>query len=101
MTQASEKAMRIPILNREAAAFIKLRRQGYAISTLSKAFNRSCSVINHYLKRAILRGILSRQDLRKMPNQLRQRIKAAQWRTLMRLMPAWEKWILGEGDKPP
>jgi transposase len=93
--------MRIPLLRREPAAYIKLRRLGYAINTIARAFGRSSSVISRYVIKAILRGTLTKQDLRKIPNQTRRLAKARQWRQIMLWLPYWEKWICGEGDKPP
>jgi transposase len=93
--------MRVPLLRREAAAYIKLRRQGYAISTIAKAFGRSISVIYHRIRKAQEYGILLGQDLRKIPNRTRRISKALQWNRMMFWMPLWEAWILGEGDRPP
>lgn len=93
--------MRVKFTVREKSAYIKLRRYGYTIPTLSRAFGRSTSVIHRILKIAEKRGILSRMDLRKIPNRVRRISKSVQWGRLIRLLRRWESWILGEGDKPP
>jgi len=93
--------MRVVILQREKAAFIKLRRLGYTIPTIAKAFGRSTSVIYRYLRKALNYHTIPYWDLRKIPNKHRQISKTQRWKTLMRWLPLWEKWILGEGERPP
>ena len=86
---------------RERATYIKLRRFGYTVSTLSEAFGRSTSVVSRILKVAEKRGVVWRRDLRKIPSQLRTRIKNVQWRMLMSTLRMWESFMLGESDEPP
>jgi len=93
--------MRIPVFNREASAYIKLRRLGYSINTIAKAFGRSTSVVYKRIRKAMEYGIINYKDLRKIPNQTRRISRAMQWTRMLSLMPLWEKWILGEGEKPP
>ena len=93
--------MRIPIVNREACAYIKLRRLGYSISTIAKAFGRSTSVVYKRIRKALDYGIIYYKDLRKMPHQTRRISKALQHARMMKWIGSWEKWILGEGERPP
>jgi transposase len=93
--------MRRQRLPREAAAIIKLRRYGYSKSILAKARKRSTSFIQKILQNAEKRGVLRHFDYRKMPNETRIISRALQWTRIMRWLPHWEKWICGEGDKPP
>lgn len=97
----AEEGMRISLLKREAAAFIKLRRLGYSISAIAEAFGRSTSIVYKRIHKAIEYGIIRFLDLRKMPNQTRRTSKALQWKRLLQLLPLWESWILGQGEKPP
>jgi transposase len=93
--------MRIQTLPREAAAIIKFRRQGYSESIISKGFHRSTSWIQKIIKNAERLGILHHIDYRKMPDQTRKISRALQWRRIMQWLPRWQKWILGEGERPP
>ena len=92
---------RIKFLCREKAAYIKLRRVGLSINQIAEAFGRSTSAVFKTIKVAeglqTLRGV----DLRKMPAHVRLRSASFRWQTLMKLLPLWEAWILGEGDRPP
>lgn len=93
--------MRIPILNRESSAFIKLRRLGYSISVIAQAFGRSTSVVQRRIRKALEYGIINFRDLRKIPNKIRQMCRARQERILARWISLWNQWILGEGERPP
>lgn len=93
--------MRIPILNRESSAYIKLRRLGYSINVIAQAFGRSASVIQRRIRKAQEYGIIHFKDLRKIPNQIRQLGRARQERDLARWISLWNKWILGESERPP
>ncbi|MCJ7482276.1 MAG: hypothetical protein MUO31_04860 [Thermodesulfovibrionales bacterium] len=95
------KNLRINLMKREASAYIKLRRIGYSINTIAKAFGRSTSIVFRKIQRAIQYGILPRQDMRKIPNTIRQLCRARQWTQIIRFFPAWEQWVLGIGEKPP
>ena len=96
------EGMRIPVLNREAATYILLRRFGYSINIIAKAFGRSTSVVYRRIKKAVeLYGTLRRIDMRKMPHRIRMLAKSRQWKTLVSMLPQWEKWILGEEEEPP
>jgi transposase len=93
--------LRINLLKREASAYIKLRRIGYSINSIARAFGRSTSIVFRRLQMAIQHGILSRHDMRKIPNRIRQLCRARQWTQIIRFFPAWEQWVLGIGEKPP
>jgi hypothetical protein len=94
--------MRIKRLPREAAAIIKLRRDyAYSKSVLAKALGRSTSFIQNIISKAEKLDTLRYRDFRKMPNQTRRISRAMQWTRIMQLLPKWETWILGEGEKPP
>ena len=93
--------IRVPISNREAASYIKLRRLGYSISIIAKFFGRSTSAIYRRIRKAIEYGILDRRDLRKIPNRTRKFTKARMERTMLQMIEKWNSWILGEGEEPP
>ena len=94
--------LRIKVAPREAAAYIMLRRMGYTISTIAKAFGRSTSVIYRRIKKAVeLYGTLRRIDMRKMPHRIRMLAKSRQWKTLISMLSQWEAWILGDEEEPP
>lgn len=98
--QILRQKRRIPFMKRERAAYIKLRRVGLSINQISEAFGRSKSVVWKTIKKA--EGlILRRFDLRTLPPTIRRRSASLRWQTLMKLLPLWEKWILGEGERPP
>lgn len=93
--------MRSPIFQREKVAYIKLRRLGYSISVIAKAFGRSTSVIHRYIRRNIAYGVIAAADLRKIPARVRRLSLSRQWTTMLRWIAQWERWICGEGEKPP
>lgn len=95
------KPMRIGLLAREKAALIILRRQGYSINILSRAFSRSPSVIHRVLKRAYSYGSLKRLDMRKIPNRVRLLHRLYSWRKLMSLWSRWLDFMLSEEGEPP
>ena len=91
----------IPFLQRERVAFIKIRRQGVSVNQIATAFGRSTSQIFKVIKNAESFGVLRRFSKRTMPNLLRRRSASFCWQTLMKLLPRWVAWILGEEEKPP
>jgi len=93
--------MRIQLLRREAPAMIKLRRLGYSISVIARALGRSTSLVHDRIRKAIELGVIRPVDLRKIPNQTRRISRSLQWTRLMKWMPLWEAWILGEVERPP
>lgn len=93
--------IRVPVMQREKAAIIKLRKLGYPINMLSKGLGRSTSYIHRILRNAIMRLSLRPMDMRKLPSAIRLRCSTTRWNTLQKYLPAWEMWILGEGEKPP
>lgn len=93
--------MRINVLQREGAAFIKLRRLGYSMSIISEAFGRSTSIVWDRIRKSVHRGTIDWIDYRKMPSLPRLISHCRQWTRLMQWLPRWESWILGEGEKPP
>jgi hypothetical protein len=96
-----EQILRINPLPREKAATILLRKKGHRINHIAKALGRSTSYVYRVLKNAYLRRTLSKDDMRKMGHKTRLIQTRIRWHQLLRFMPAWEKWILGEGEKPP
>ena len=89
--------MRIPLLRREPAAYVMLRRLGYSVNIIAEAFGRSRSVVWRRLK---FNGLNCR-DLRKLPARVRL-LAAQRQRVLMeRFIHLWELWALGEGERPP
>jgi len=92
---------RIPFLEREKAAYIKLRRVGLSINQIAAAFGRSTSVIHRALKRVMVHKTLRRFDIRKLPFQARMRAASFRWATLLKLLHLWELWICEERDEPP
>ena len=88
-------------LQREKAAMIKLRNQGYPTNMLSKISGRSTSFIHRILKTAVQRLSIRKIDMRKLPGQVRLRCAAIRWNSLLKYWPLWEAWICGVGEKPP
>ncbi len=92
---------KIKILPRERATIIKLRRLGYPINMIAKALGRSTSFVHKTLGVAIERKSIPHLDMRKLPTATRVRCSIRRWLTLMKFMPSWEAFILGEGERPP
>jgi hypothetical protein len=92
---------KIKPLIREKAAIIKLTRMGYSINLLSEFLGRSTSYIHKTVRKAIERRIDHFLDKRKLPHNTRLRCSSIRRRMLAKYFPAWQMWILGEGDKPP
>lgn len=88
-------------MQREAAAYVKLRRVGLSINAIAKAFGRSTSVVHRYVTLNVRRGILRRFDMRKLPYQARMRMASFRWALMLKLRDAWERFMCGEGEKPP
>lgn len=94
--------MRIKISNREAATYIKLRRDfGYTINQIASAFGRSTNVVWRRLQRNIDLGVFRRIDLRKIPNAIRKKVKYFNIMKLQQYILGWEKWISTGKGKPP
>ena len=94
--------MRVPVLQRERAAMLYLRRKfSYSINTLAQAFNRSASLIHRILKFNQTLGTLARHDLRWLPSRVKKIGNARMQRQLIFFMQKWQAFILGESDKPP
>lgn len=100
-THPRPQSIRIAPLQREKSAIIKLRKQGYPTNMISKALGRSTSYIHRVLVTAVQRLTIRKIDMRKLPAKTRLRCAAIRWNCLQKFMPMWEKWICGEGDKPP
>lgn len=92
---------KVPFLEREKAAYLKLRRLGLSINQIAKAFGRSTNVVWRALKRLQQRGILRLVDMRKLPYQARMRAASYRWATMLKMLHLWELWICGERDEPP
>jgi len=106
MRSRARRYIRVPVLQREAVAYVKLYQLGYSINQIAKAFGRSTSVVYRRLAKYIKWGLLRRrgpgpQDLRKLPARARRLGAARRWRELLRYLPAWEEWITSEEGEPP
>ncbi|MBT0160693.1 hypothetical protein G4O51_12005 [Candidatus Bathyarchaeota archaeon A05DMB-2] len=94
--------MRIPVLQRERATILYLRRHfGYSTNVLAEAFGRSRSLIHRILKFNKLLGTLPWRDYRQLPDRVKKIGNARQQRQLAFFMEKWQAFILGEGEKPP
>jgi len=93
-------SMRIAISNREAAAYVMLRKAGHRLHHIAKAFGRSVSLVWRRMKFYSSLSPFS-LDMRKMPSKTRLINSYARWKSLLRWLPLWEKWICGEGEEPP
>ena len=100
-TYMPRRFFKIPFLEREKAAYIKLRRVGLSINQISKAFGRSTSCVFRTIKTAEAYKTLRRFDMRKLPFQARMRAASFRWTLLLKLLKAWEAWICGEEEEPP
>lgn len=78
-----------------------LRRLGYATQIIAKAFGRSTSIVHRILRFNEQLGALRIFDLRKLPTRIKRLQNARQHKSILRFLASWEKWILGEGEKPP
>lgn len=87
--------MRISRLPREACAYIKLKRLGVSINLMSKIIGRSYSFVHRILKKFRF------SDLRKLPRIIRLRRASMNRFFMLKYCEAWQKFILGEGEKPP
>ena len=94
-------SMRIAISNREAAAYVMLRKKGHRLHHIAKAFGRSVSLVWRRISFYSKLSPFSKFDMRKMPNKTRLINSYARWKSLLRWLPLWEKWICGEGEEPP
>jgi hypothetical protein len=86
---------------REKVAIIKLRRLGYSINQLSKAFSRSTSFIHKAIRTGITRGIIHMVQMRKLPSAARLRCSSIRRKTLDSYIQGWLMFAAGIGDKPP
>lgn len=101
-TLSKEPVLRFSWQKREKSAIIIWRKRfGYSISTLAKVFQRSTSTICNVLRTANSYGILHLKDYRKMPNLVRCKVRAKQWREALAYIKKWGDWIAAEEDKPP
>jgi len=93
--------MKIVVSAREAATYIFFRKLGYSINQIAKAFGRSTSVVHRRIKFAEFLFSIRKIDLRKLPSHIKRLSASIRWQKLMRKLPLWERWILGEGEEPP
>jgi len=93
--------MRVPYMRREKCAYIKMRRVGLSLNQIAEAFGRSTSCVWRTIKNAESYGVIRRYSLRKLPNLPRRRSAKYRHITLMKLLPKWISWILGEKERPP
>lgn len=95
------KKTRIPFMQREKTAIIKLRRLGYSINNLSSFFGRSRSVIHRILKTYAAYTPAFRVELRKLPNRVRLLAAIKQRANMDFQINRWLPFVFGEVDKPP
>lgn len=93
--------MRIPISGRESASYVMVRRKGWSISQIAHAFGRSTSVVWRRLMFNMVLEKLVVKDMRKLPNHIRLLAASRIRKAIAFFLPLWEKWICGEGEKPP
>jgi len=74
-----------------------LRKKGHSINAIANFLGVSSSVIHRIVK---FNG-LNFKDLRKIPRLIRERIARRNLFLLEKYRVAWEKFLLGEGGKPP
>jgi transposase len=86
---------------REKAAIIIMKRKGNRIHHIADALGRSRDFVHRTLRNAYNVRALWKDDMRKLGNNQRLIQTRIRWNLLLRFMPAWEKWMAGEGDKPP
>jgi hypothetical protein len=96
-----EHINRVKPLPREKAAIVMLRKKGYPINMLATFLGRSTSFIHRILRFNVDVGNLRYMNMRKFQAKTRMRECGFLWKTLESLRVAWERFILGEGDKPP
>lgn len=99
--QPGRRFFRVPFVEREKAAYIKLRRVGLSMDQIARAFGRSTSCVFRVLKRAYAPETLRRFDMRKLPYLVRMRLSSFRWARMLKLLHLWELWICGEEEKPP
>jgi hypothetical protein len=92
---------RVPVFPREKAAMVKLRRLGFSINMIARAFSRSTSLIKRTIDFNSFAGNLRRLDLRKLPAYVKHLSAARLWGTWLRLAARWVDWIAGSGERPP
>jgi len=101
INQLRKQSMHIPVMQREKAAILYLRRRfGYSINVIAKALGRSRSLVHRILKFNAALGMRI-QDLRKIPRRIRELARARQWSDINRYLHLWEMFLLGELEKPP
>ena len=88
--------MRIKIRRLPSCAVL-LRKKGHSINAIANFLGVSRSIIHRIVK---FNG-LNHKDLRKIPRLIRERIANRNIFLLEKYRIAWEKFLLGEGDKPP
>ena len=94
--------MRIPVLQRERASILFLRRRfKYSINQLATAFGRSASLIHKIVKFNTRLGVLRWMDNRYVKTYVKKIAAARQTRQLAFFMGLWQAFILGEEDRPP
>jgi len=93
--------LKIPLLPREKAAMVKLRRLGYSINMLARAFSRSTSLIKRTIDFNFFAGNLRRLDLRKLPAYVKHLSTVRLWNVWLKTAARWVDWIAGSGERPP
>jgi len=115
-------AVRIPIGQREQAAYVCLYRAGLSINQIAAFFGRSTSVVWRRIKRSlsyrlgllrrkrpvklayVLLGFVVRErvdDLRKLPRRVREAWARRSWRRLIAMADKWLAFLAGEEEEPP
>jgi hypothetical protein len=95
------KKQRVPFMQREKTAIIKLRQHGYSINELSIFSGRSKSVIHRILHSYHNITQTAIANLRTLPNHTRLQSAQKHRLTMTRFMELWMPFILSETDKPP
>ncbi len=95
--------MRIPVMQREKAAILYLRRRfGYSINIIAKFFNRSTSLIHRLLKFNEAIGALRHiSNKRKIPPYTRRLARSRMERQMNSYYGLWTAFLLGLVEKPP
>jgi hypothetical protein len=95
--------MHVPVLQREKAAILYLRRRfGYSINIIARFFGRSTSLVQRILKFNEALGALRwMSNKRKIPPRVRRLAKARMEKQMNNYIGLWTAFLLGLVEKPP
>lgn len=98
-----KQSMHIPVMQREKAAILYLRRKfGYSINIIAKAFGRSTSIVHQILKfNEVLGSLRWMSNKRKIPPHVRRLARARMERQMNHYLGLWMAFLLGLSEKPP